>query len=358
MFCTFAKQYTRMSNTEEHNIPVGVIGSGSFGTAIANLLAENRDVLLYTRRDAILKSINDQHTHRGLMLSERIRATKSMEEVAKNCTLIFPIVSSGNFREMMRDLSPHLRPYHLLIHGTKGLDNMEIDQSIVRDVRTSIHTMSEVIIQESAVRRVGCLSGPNLSAEIMSGQPTATVVASRFSEVIKAGQDALRSKRFQVYGSHDITGAEIAGALKNIIAIGSGMLSGLGMGQNIWALLINRGLIEMIHLGRAMGADTHAFLGVAGMADLVATASSIKSRNYTLGYRLAKGETLDEILADMNEVAEGVRTLKFAQKATDYYKIHTPIVSTLHRIVFKGFPMQKAMEYLMTYPYAVDVDFL
>lgn len=347
-----------MSNTEEHNLPVGVIGSGSFGTAIANLLAENRDVLLYTRREEVMKAINKDHKHMGLDMPKRIRATMSMKEIGENCTLIFPIVSSGNFREMMRNLSPHLKPYHLLIHGTKGLDNLEMDQSIVRDVRTSIHTMSEVIIQESVVRRVGCLSGPNLSAEIFSGQPTATVVASRFTEVIKAGQDALRSKRFQVYGSHDITGAELAGALKNIIAIGSGMLGGLGMGQNIWALLVNRGLIEMIHLGRAMGADTHAFLGVAGMADLVATASSNKSRNYTFGYRLAKGETQDEILADMNEVAEGVRTLKIAQKATDYYKIHTPIVSTLHRIVFGGFPMEKAMEYLMTYPYLVDVDFL
>jgi len=347
-----------MSNTEEHNMPVGVIGSGSFGTAIANLLAENRDVLLYTRREEVLQSINEAHTHMGKKLSERIRATTSMEEVGKNCTLIFPIVSSEHFREMMRDLSPHLKPYHLLIHGTKGLDNTEIDGSIVRDVRTSIHTMSEVIIQESAVRRVGCLSGPNLSAEIFDGQPTATVVASRFTEVIKAGQDALRSNRFQVYGSHDITGAELAGALKNIIAIGSGMLAGLGMGKNVWALLVNRGLIEMIHLGRAMGADTHAFLGVAGMADLIATASSEKSRNYTFGFRMAKGETLEQILGDMNEVAEGVRTLKIAQKATDYYKIHTPIVSTLNRVIFTGFPMKKAIEYLMTYPYAVDVDFL
>ncbi len=342
----------------DHKQPVGVIGSGSFGTAVANLLSVNNKVLLYSRRSEIIERINTKHEHLGVKLSPNIVATPDMAEVGQACTLIFPIVSSENFRDMMQQLCPHLRPHHLLIHGTKGLDTKMLDQSIIVDERQRIHTMSEVILQESPVKRVGCLSGPNLSGEIMEGQPAATVIASRFTEVIKAGQMALRSKRFQVYGTHDIVGAELAGALKNIIALGSGMLGGLGLGQNVWALLITRGLMEMIHIGKALGADTHAFLGIAGIGDLVATASSKKSRNYSLGSRLAKGETLDEIITDMNEVAEGVRTLKIAKQAGEYYKIHTPIVDTLHRIVYKGFPLEKALEYLMAYPYAVDVDFL
>ena len=341
-----------------NNKPYGVIGSGSFGSAVANLLAENNDVLLYSRRPELIKSVNETHQYQGMHFSERIIGTTSMEEIGKRCTLIFPIVASQNFREMMLKLAPHLRPYHFLIHGTKGLDTQPVSDSPMLTLRERVHTMSEVILQESSVKRVGCLSGPNLAAEIREKQPAATVIASRFTEVIKFGQRALRSPRFQVYGTHDLIGAEMAGALKNIIAIGSGMLGGMGLGKNVWALLITRGLAEMIHLGKALGADTSAFLGIAGIGDLVATASSKNSRNYTFGMRLAKGETPDEILADMSEVVEGVRTLKIAKEVSEYYKIHSPIVNTLHRIIFGGLDLQRALQYLMTFPYAVDVDYL
>ncbi len=338
--------------------PYGVIGSGSFGSAVANLLAENNDVLLYSRRTEVITSINESHEYNGLRFSKRVKGTNSMEEVAQRCTLIFPIVASLNFRSMMQQLAPHLRPYHFLIHGTKGLDTQPLSDSSMLTFRERVHTMSEVILQESLVKRVGCLSGPNLAAEIREEQPAATVIASRFTEVIKAGQEALRSPRFQVYGTHDMIGAELAGALKNIIAIGSGMLGGMGLGKNVWALLITRGLAEMIHLGNALGADTTAFLGIAGIGDLVATASSENSRNYTFGKRLAQGEKAEDILGDMAEVVEGVRTLTIAKEASEYYKIHSPIINTLHRIIFGNLDLHRALKYLMTFPYAVDVDYL
>ena len=218
--------------------------------------------------------------------------------------------------------------------------------------------MSEVIRQESVVVRVGCLSGPNLAKEINEGQPTATVIASKFEEVVAVGKKVLSSRHFQVFGTYEILGAELAGALKNIIAIGSGILGGLGLGKNIQSLLITRGLMEMIYFGKALGASPKPFVGTAGIGDLVCTATSNDSRNYSLGYQMGQGKTVDEILASMPEVAEGVRTLKIAKHLADHLKLHVPITQMLYKAVHEGYDMGHAIEYLMRYPYYVDVDFM
>ncbi len=346
---------------DKSNQPVGVIGAGSFGTAISNLLSHNVDVLLYSRQKDLVDQINRDHKHLNIALSEKITATNDLEEVAKRCQLIFPVVPSINFRSMMQNLSPFLKPYHILIHGTKGFDLKDEEMSSDKDATLSkdeVFTMSQVIRQESVVLRIGCLSGPNLSAEILEGQPTATVIGSRFNEVIKAGREVLDSDKFHVFGTHDILGAELAGALKNAIAIGSGILGGLGLGKNIQAMLITRGLGEMVNIGKAMGAERTAFIGTAGIGDLIATATSEKSRNYTFGMRLAKGETLDQINDTMPELAEGVRTIQIMQQISRHYKLHAPITQMLHAVVFDGFKIERAINYLMKYPYAVDVDFL
>jgi glycerol-3-phosphate dehydrogenase (NAD(P)+) len=218
--------------------------------------------------------------------------------------------------------------------------------------------MSEVIEEESIVCRIGCLSGPNLSSEIMEGQPAATLIASSFTEVIKAGQKALKSARFQVYGDHDIIGAELAGALKNIIALAAGILGGKGLGKNIWALLITRGLSEMIHIGKAVGTEVKPFLGVAGIGDLVATASSKNSRNYKAGYRLGKGESIEDILSSSTDVIEGIKTLETIRALNQHLGITTPIVEILYRVFFKKMDLDNAIQVLVTYRYAVDVDYL
>ncbi len=348
-------------NTEKKKI-VGVIGAGSFGTAIADLLSDNVDVILYSRQKEVVQKINQDHNHYGVLLSPNVKATNDIQEIAEQCTVFFAIVPSTNFREMMQNISPYLRPYHIIIHGTKGFDitHIELDKLEKKDgiSRANLHTMSEVIQQESSVVRIGCLSGPNLASEILQGQPTATVVASRFREVIKISEKILNSRRFHVFGSYDLLGAELAGALKNSIAIGSGMLGGLGMGKNIQALLITRGLVEMIRFGKAMGSEASAFLGTAGIGDLVATGTSENSRNYTFGMRMAKGESLEEISTKMPELAEGVRTIKIMKHLADYYKIRVPIIQMLYAIVYEGFDMERAMDYLMKFPYGVDVDFL
>jgi glycerol-3-phosphate dehydrogenase (NAD(P)+) len=346
-----------------HFNPVGVIGAGSFGTAVANLLAHNSHVLLFSRKPETVREINTDRRHLGVAISPRITATSDIEEIARRCELIFPVVPSTSFRRMMHSLGPYLKPHHILIHGTKGFDlkdleENELDRAGAQVTRANVRTMSEVILEESSVVRVGCLSGPNLAAEIMAGQPTATLVGSRFREVIQAGQQSLNSRQFHVFGSYDILGAELAGALKNVVALGSGILEGLGLGRNIQGLLIARGLAEMVYFGNALGASSQAFVGVAGIGDLVTTATSANSRNYSFGMRLAGGESVAKIRETMPELAEGVRTLRIAHGLARQYKLHVPIISTLHSVVFENLSVEKALEYLMAYPYAVDVDFL
>mgnify|MGYP003879349409 CR=1 FL=1 len=342
---------------------VGVIGAGSFGTAIANLLAYNRDVLIYSRQKELVDYINSNHTHKdlGVPISEKVTATNDLQEVAEKCQLIFPIVPSDSFRSMMKDLSPYLHPYHFLIHGTKGFDlkGITFEELGKKPIdRKDVCTMSEIIRQESVVVRVGCLAGPNLAKEIFEGQPTATVIGSKFDEVIEAGKRALNSRHFQVFGTHEITGAEIAGALKNMIAIGSGILTGLGLGKNIQALLINRGLMEMIHFGKAVGTSPKAFVGTAGIGDLICTATSEDSRNFTFGKRIGQGEDREVIKKSMPELAEGLRTVAIAKHLADHLKLNVPITQMLYRVVYEEFDIEKGLEFLMRYPYYVDVDFL
>lgn len=340
---------------------VGVIGAGSFGTAIAQLISENVKVLLYARNQNLVDTINSTRKHLGTKFNENVEATSDPKFLAESCTLIFPIVPSVNFRAMMKTFSPYLRPYHILIHGTKGFDVKEEDLTKLENgkiTRSEVHTMSNVIEQESCVVRIGCLSGPNLSSEIMAGQPTATLIASRYDEVFVLGKKVLKGQRFQVFGSRSMIGAEMAGALKNVYAIGSGVLGGLGMGKNIQSMLITRGLVEMIYFAKAFNIDKSAFLGTAGIGDLIATATSEDSRNYTFGKRLGKGESLEQIMETMPELAEGVRTLKIFNHLSRQHKIRVPITQMLYRAVFEGFEVEKALKYLITYPYDVDVDFL
>lgn len=342
--------------------PIGVIGAGNFGSVIANIIAVNRRVLLYARDEKVVENILTRGVNRGYKMMKNVVPTNDLAELASECEVIFPIVPSTRFRSMMKNLSPHLHPYHILIHGTKGFD-IKLPkgtslESVKKLDRSQVKTMSEVIREESVVVRVGCLAGPNLSKELAQRQPGATVVASPFHEVVQTGKRLLRNDRFMVYENQDLVGVEIAGVLKNIIAIASGALSGLGYGENAKGLLISRGAVEMVYLGRALGGDTKAFLGVAGIGDLVTTCNSPNSRNFTVGYRLAKGETLDAILADMDEVAEGVNTIRIAKKCADNYKVRALITETLYKVLFEGMTVETAVNYLMRYPLNVDIDFI
>ncbi len=342
--------------------PVGVVGAGNFGSAIASILSTRSKVLLYARDEKVVQKINETHENRGHIFTENVIATNDLSYLASQCDVLFPIVPSAHFRTMMKNLSPYLHPYHILIHGTKGFDlklpegeTLETMETLSRE---HVKTMSEVIKEESVVVRVGCLAGPNLSKELAQKQPSATVIASHFSEVIQTGKKLLRNERFQVYENNDLVGVEIAGVLKNIIAIASGALNGLGYGENAKGLLISRGAVEMIYMGRALGGNLKAFLGVAGIGDLVTTCNSPMSRNFTVGYRLAKGETLTQILSGMEEVAEGINTIRIVKKCADHYKVRALITDRLYKVLFEGMTVEDALEFLMRYPLNVDIDFL
>ena len=337
---------------------VGVVGAGSFGITVAQLLAVNNNVLLFARHPSVVEKINATHNHLNVDLSPRIKAISSLPTIADTCEVIFPVIPSDDFRDMMKGLGPLLSPRHILIHGTKGLDTTR-----VKDVmnfsgkieREDISTMSEVITEESNVLRVGCLSGPNLSKEILEGQPTATVIASEYDEVMNIGIELLSSKKMFVFGSSDILGAELAGAFKNIIAVGSGYLRGKNLGKNVQGLFITRGLHEITFFGGMLGADKSAFLGTAGIGDLIATATSSNSRNFMLGFQLGQGKSLQEILASSDELAEGLRTLRIAYLLSKTEKIRLPIIETLYKIVFENLAFEAALDYLMRYPYSKDV---
>lgn len=341
------------------NEPVGVIGSGSFGVTIAHLLSHNVNVLLYSRREEVVHQFNETRTIKGLQLSDRVQATNNLAQIGDQCSIIFPIIPSQYCRTTIRQISPFLSPRHILIHGTKGFD--VIDENLAHDQPLSlqnVRTMSQVIEEETSVVRIGALSGPNLYMEILKGYPAATVIASKYDEVIKIGQKVLDGPQFAVFGSHELLGSELAGALKNIIALCTGMLHGLGMGKNIEALVITRGLREMIYIGKAMDVQARAFLGTAGIGDLVATATSTSSRNFMFGERLAKGETIEEIKTSMVGLAEGVRVLRITNELIKYYNVQAPIISLLYKVIFEGYDLRKAISFLMRYPYVQDVDFL
>ena len=341
--------------------PVGIIGAGSFGTAMANLLALNTDVVMYSRNPELVTRLNKDRFRFGVPLHERVEIVNDFAEVAGRCQLIYPIVPSDAFRKMMREVTAYLEPAHVLIHGTKGFD---ITGVALEDIpkkglsRRQVHTMTDVILQESVVVRVGALTGPNLARELLDGQPSASVIASKFDEVVDRAQLTLASQQLHVFRTQDLLGAELAGVLKNVIALGSGMLKGFGLGKNIQAMLITRGLHEMIYFGRALGSENKAFFGTAGIGDLIATATSRKSRNYLFGFRLGSGEKLSDVKATSQELAEGVRTLMITRHLARDLRLRVPITEMLYRIVFENYPIKEAMDFLITYPYEVDVDFL
>ena len=342
--------------------PIGVIGAGSFGTSVANILAENNaEVILYARSKEKAEIIQKKRTSASQRLMTNIRITNDLSDVGSECEVIFPVVPSANFREMMKSLSPHLRPYHVLIHGTKGFDlNYGEEETESPNVikREHVRTMSQVITEESSVVRVGCLAGPNLAKELADKKPAASVIASEFDEVIEVGRNLLKNDRYLIYGSTDLIGIELCGILKNIIAVGAGTIHGLGLGENAKSMFISRGLVEMVQIGKVLGGNAKAFLGLAGVGDLIATCSSGLSRNFTVGTRLAKGEMIDQIISSMEEVAEGVKTINLMHDLAKFLKIRVPITETLFGIIHGSLSVSEAHTYLMNFPFRAEIDFL
>lgn len=305
--------------------PVGVIGCGSWGTTIAQLAARaGNEVRLWGRRQKVCDEINS--TRRSLSytgdveLDERITATAHLEELGA-CRPLFVVVPSQAFREVVRELGDHVDGAHLLIHATKGFE------------LGTFRRMSEIILEETCCRKVGVLAGPNLSGEILAGQPAVTVVSSRFPEVIDAARGALAGTSFRIYSNDDPVGVEIAGALKNVIALATGFIEGLGLGYNTRAALLTRGMSEIARLGMHLGAVERTFSGLSGIGDLIATSSTPKSRNFRVGMELGRGRTLDDILESLGHVAEGVHTTRAVHAFAQRRRIDLPLTAAVYALI-------------------------
>ncbi|MDB5097317.1 MAG: Glycerol-3-phosphate dehydrogenase [Cyanobacteria bacterium RYN_339] len=329
---------------------VGILGGGSWGTALANLVGCNgHDVLHWMRdRDAV-SECNGQRTNTrylpGLALSNRIEATSDLARVGQECRLILVVIPSQSLRMVVGELGNHLDGGHLLVHATKGFET------------GTFKRMSVIIREETCTKKIGVLSGPNLAKEIAEGQPSATVVASKYKEVIEASRQVLVGPTFRVYGSSDVIGAETGGALKNILAIASGLAVGLGFGDNTKAMLLTRGLAEISRLGIHLGAHPATFSGLSGIGDLMATCFSPLSRNFQVGARLAKGESMEQIVGAMNQVAEGIKTTRAVHEYGQANGLYLPITEGVHRILYDGVSPRLVLAELMEstrFMYEVD----
>jgi glycerol-3-phosphate dehydrogenase (NAD(P)+) len=273
----------------------------------------------------------------GIPFPATLTVTATLAEAVQRKDILLLVTPSQKLRENLQQLAPYVGEHTLLVSASKGI---EIG---------SLCRMTEIIEQElPQVRsRIAAISGPNLSSEVAEGKPTAAVVAAHNGEVARQAQALLTSQTFRVYTSHDVTGVELGGALKNIIAIGAGINDGLGYGENAKAAIITRGLAEISRLGVAAGANPLTFAGLAGLGDLVATCTSTLSRNQQLGRRLAAGEKLADIQSSTHSVAEGVYTIQAALRLAQHYQIEMPIASQLSQVLFEGLDPHKAVPELM-----------
>lgn len=330
---------------------VGVIGGGSWGTTIAHLLSHNpkNQVKMWMRNAEAVASINTQHSNPkyagDVALAHNISASTDLEAVIRSCSCIFLVVTSGSARTVLHDMGQFLDGSQVLIHCIKGFEH------------TSFKRISTIVREETCCRKIGVLSGPNLAKEILQNHPSATVVASPFEEVVSLAQSLMTSTHFRVYGHEDVVGAEIAGALKNIIALASGMSGGLGFMQNTQSLLLTRGLVEITRFGLKMGAQSSTFRGLAGMGDLIATCSSQLSRNYQVGQRIAGGETLQDILGTMSYVSEGVPTTRSVYAMGQEMGVDMPITEGVFHILEGHISPREAIERLMQRNYKYEETF-
>ncbi|MFC7682002.1 NAD(P)H-dependent glycerol-3-phosphate dehydrogenase [Paenibacillus sp. GCM10028914] len=321
---------------------VAVLVAGSWGTALASVLASNElEVALWTRNFEQARELNEEHTNSrylpDIKLSPRLRATTDMKEAVDGASAIIIVAPSSAMREVSRQLKSYWNEDMLLIHATKGFET------------ESLKRMSTVIAEELGCKEgnIVVLSGPSHAEEVIRKCPTTVVVASSDGQAAAKAQDLFMNSYFRVYTNRDMIGVELAGALKNIIALGAGMSDGLGFGDNAKAALLTRGLAEISRIGVEMGANPLTFAGLAGIGDLVVTATSRHSRNWRAGSLLGQGKGLDEVLESMGMVVEGIRTTKAAYAISEKLGVQMPIVDQLYHVLFMDRDPRIAVEALM-----------
>lgn len=329
---------------------VAIVGGGAFGTALANIVANNGHLAqMWVREAEQVRALKTDRENKrylpGYRLHDLVSASNNLQQVVAKSDLVILTVPSRSFREVVRELARHVEVGQGLVSATKGV---EVDGFLL---------MSQVLAQECAQCRVGVLSGPNIAEEIARGQFAGAVVASRDEALRNEMQHTLTSRSFRAYSSEDIYGVELAGALKNIYAIACGMATTLNVGQNALALLITRSLAEMGRLAVTLGANPYTLLGLAGVGDLMVTCTSPLSRNFRFGKAVAQGKSTSEALEELGKLVEGVYTLEAVEKKRMEANIYMPIVAALYKIIVKGQHIGIAVSELMGSDVHADVEF-
>jgi|TARA_B110000046_G_scaffold170166_1_gene189898 glycerol-3-phosphate dehydrogenase (NAD(P)+) len=322
-------------------LKVGLLGGGSWGTTVASLTAKNVPTIIWARNPITVKEINEQHTNEKYLpnakLTPALVASNSIKETVEEADVIVMGVPSQSLRKVLEEARPYIRPWVPIINLAKGLE-----------ISTKMR-MTEIIEELMPGHPIGVLTGPNLAKEIHFGKAAAAVIAMVDNSIAKRLQSVFSSGLFRVYTNNDVIGCELGGALKNIYAIATGMGDGANAGDNTRSALITRGLAELTRLGIAMGGKKSTFSGLAGMGDLVATCSSTKSRNHHVGFQIGQGKSLEQIISEMNEVAEGVKTAKVVRELAKEYNIDMPIAEEIYKVLYEGNKVNDAFKGLIQY---------
>lgn len=322
---------------------IAVIGAGSWGTTVASIAADSARTVLWARRDELARAINDTRSNPDylptLSLPPALTATSELDRAIEGADAVVMAVPSHGFRDVFTRIAPILETTTPVVSLTKGIE------------QGTLARMTEIIADVSgdhdpAIR--GVLTGPNLASEIVAGHPTATVIAMRDRDTAERLQTLFMGPTFRVYTNDDVVGCELAGALKNVMAIASGMSDGLDFGDNTRATLLTRALAELSRLGVALGGRPETFAGLAGMGDLIATCSSDKSRNHQVGFGLARGKRLEEIIAEMNMVAEGVKTTRSVLGLAERTGVDMPIATHVGMVLEGEITPKEGVLSLMT----------
>ncbi|MEJ5255620.1 MAG: NAD(P)H-dependent glycerol-3-phosphate dehydrogenase [Acidimicrobiales bacterium] len=320
-------------------IKAAVVGAGSWGTTVANLLVQNVPTVLWAREPRLAEQITTDHRNErylpGFTLDPRLRATADLSEAVCDADLLVMGVPSHGFRETLEAVRPCIRAWVPVVSLAKGLE------------QGTNKRMTEIIREVLPGHPYGVLTGPNLAKEILAGHAAASVLAMSDTTIATRLQDVFSTELFRVYTNDDVIGCELGGALKNVMAIASGMADGLGTGDNTRAAVITRGLAEMSRLGLAMGGNPMTFAGLAGMGDLLATCISPQSRNRYVGEQLGRGRPIDEIIAEMHMVAEGVKTAAVVMELAEHYGVEMPIAEQVFHVVHRGRPASEAYRGLL-----------
>jgi glycerol-3-phosphate dehydrogenase (NAD(P)+) len=310
---------------------VAVVGAGSWGTAVAAIVSRNAPTVLWARRPELAAAIDTRNENpdylSGIELPADLRATADLAAACADADVVVFAVPSHGLRAVLAEARPHVAPGAAIVSLTKGIEQGTL--------RRMTEVIAEVLVDHDP-SHIGVLTGPNLAREVAAGQPTASVVAIADAGVADELQQVFFAPTLRVYTNPDVVGCEMAGALKNVLAIGAGIADGLGYGDNTKAALITRGLAELARLGVTLGGEPLTFAGLAGMGDLIATCASPQSRNRHVGVEIGRGRALDEVVSEMNMVAEGVKTTAAVLELAERHRVEMPLAAFVGRVLYDG----------------------